>query len=43
MTVSAIPTATSDYSVSPVGRSLQEVSSPDGFTLEGMKVSTLNA
>jgi hypothetical protein len=43
MTVSAIPTATNDYSVSPVGRSLQEVSSPDGFTLEGMKVSTLNS
>jgi hypothetical protein len=43
MTVSEEPTATSDFSSSPVRRSLENVSSPGGFILEGMKVSTLTS
>jgi hypothetical protein len=41
MTTSPVPTVASDFITSPIRRSLEDVSSPDGFILEGMKVSTL--
>ena len=41
MTVVPQTITTPSFSVSPVNRSLEDVSAPDGFILEGMKVSTL--
>lgn len=41
MTVVPLAITTPSFTVSPVNRSLENVSSPDGFFLEGMKVATL--
>ena len=41
LTTTSFPTLTENYSVTPVNRVLEDVSSPEWFFLEGMKVSTL--
>lgn len=43
MTTTSLPTVSGNISTTPVNRSLEDVSSPDGFVLEGMKVATLLA
>ncbi len=43
MTASALPQVSDEMSISPINRSLEDISSPDGFVLEGMKVSTLTS